>query len=44
MGGAMYLFVRAMGESRPAGSGVFADRPIWAVVQALDQAFEGVRP
>lgn len=42
MGGAMYLFVRAMGESRPAGAGVFADRPSWAVVQALDSAFEGV--
>lgn len=42
MGGAMYLFVRAMGESRPAGAGVFADRPSWAVVQALDSALEGV--
>ncbi|MBL9141620.1 MAG: PD-(D/E)XK nuclease family protein, partial [Phycisphaerae bacterium] len=40
-GGALYLFVRAMGESRPAGSGVFADRPSLELIDALDGVFRG---
>jgi exodeoxyribonuclease V beta subunit len=43
-GGAAYTFVRAMGERRPAGSGVFVDRPSERVMAALDAAFEGRSP
>lgn len=40
-GGALYLYVRAMGEGLPAGSGVFAHRPTEALVEQMDQMFRG---
>ncbi len=40
-GGALYLFVRPMGRDRPAGSGVFADRPSRTLITALDALFAG---
>lgn len=40
-GGALYLYVRAMGEGLPAGSGVFAHRPTNALVEQMDQMFRG---
>jgi exodeoxyribonuclease V beta subunit len=40
-GGALYLFVRPMGRDRPAGSGVFADRPSRALIGALDALIAG---
>ncbi len=46
LGGAVYLFVRgACGPERPPGSehpyGVFFHRPVQAVIERLDQLFEG---
>ena len=35
-GGVYYLFVRGMREGGPPGSGVYADRPSAALVEALD--------
>ena len=40
-GGALYLYVRAMGQGLPAGSGVFAHRPTQALVEQMDQLFRG---
>ena len=36
MGGAVYLFMRGLGQP---GAGVHAHRPPWALIDALDQGF-----
>ncbi|MFH1808092.1 MAG: 3'-5' exonuclease [Pseudomonadota bacterium] len=40
-GGVLYLFVRGMCEGAPEGCGVFFDRPADALIEDLDQVFEG---
>ncbi len=41
VGGALYLFVRGMAPERGASTGVFADRPPRALIEALSSVFAG---